>query len=108
MLTCFASPVSDGDAYLACANRASRPNVRYVILGDLRIAIRSSNLGAVNELLALAALSADFAALDSRMGRPLPSLIAELGQDAVRIPDSQIGKRPPNQAGKVELAPLWM
>jgi hypothetical protein len=58
----------------------------------------------------LAALSADFAVLYSRMSRPvpLPSLTAEFGQDVVRIPDGQIGKRPPKQVGKVELAPLWM
>ena len=43
MLTWFASSVSDGDAYLAWANRVSRLNVRYVILGDLRIAIKSNN-----------------------------------------------------------------
>jgi len=43
VLTWFASSVSDGDAYLAWANRVSRLNVRYVILGDLRIAIKSNN-----------------------------------------------------------------
>jgi hypothetical protein len=54
VLTWFAGSVSDSNAYLAWANRVSRMNVRYVILGDVGIAINSANILAVNKLLALA------------------------------------------------------
>ena len=54
VLTWFAGSVSDSDAYLAWASRVSRMNVRYVILGDVGIAINSANILAVNQLLAVA------------------------------------------------------
>ena len=54
VLTWFAGSVSDGSAYLAWANRVSRMNVRYVILGDVGVAINPANILAVNQLLALA------------------------------------------------------
>ena len=54
VLTWFAGSVSHSDAYLAWASRVSRMNVRYVILGDIGVAINSTNILAVNQLLALA------------------------------------------------------
>lgn len=54
VLTWFAGSVSHSDAYLAWASRVSRMNVRYVILGDIGVAINSTNIPAVNQLLALA------------------------------------------------------
>jgi hypothetical protein len=54
VLTWFAGSVSHSDAYLAWASRVSRMNVRFVILGDVGIAINSANLPTVNQLMALA------------------------------------------------------
>ena len=54
VLTWFAGSVSDSNAYLAWATRVSRMNVRYAILGDVGITINSTNILAVNRLLALA------------------------------------------------------
>ncbi len=53
VLTWFAGPVSDDAAYLTWASRVSRLNVRYVILGDVGIALNSRNMPAVNQLFAL-------------------------------------------------------
>jgi hypothetical protein len=54
VLTWFAGSVSRGEAYLAWASRVSRVNVRYVILGDIGVAIDAAHLSAVNQVLALA------------------------------------------------------
>jgi hypothetical protein len=54
VITWFAGPVSDGNTYLAWARRVSRLNVRYVILGDVGIAIDANTIRTVNQLLALA------------------------------------------------------
>jgi hypothetical protein len=54
VLTWFAGPVADSDAYLAWASQVSRLNVRYVILGDIGVAINSANIVVVNRLLDLA------------------------------------------------------
>jgi hypothetical protein len=54
VLTWFAGSVSHSDAYLAWVRRVSRTNVRFVILGDVGIAINSSNLPTVNQLMAMA------------------------------------------------------
>lgn len=59
VLTWFAGSVSDSDSYLDWAIRVSRMNVRYVILGDVGIAVNSNNLDAVNQLLALAGVRHD-------------------------------------------------
>ncbi|MBV9532602.1 MAG: hypothetical protein JO283_16455 [Bradyrhizobium sp.] len=50
VLTWFAGSVSNG-AYLAWASQVSRRNVRYVILGDVGVAINSANILVVNQLL---------------------------------------------------------
>jgi hypothetical protein len=52
VLTWFAGSVSRGDAYIAWASRVSGMDVHYVILGDIGVAINSTNIGAVNQLLA--------------------------------------------------------
>jgi hypothetical protein len=64
VLTWFAGPVADSDAYLAWASQVSRLNVRYVILGDTGVAINSANIVVVNRLLALAGVhhTGDFVA----------------------------------------------
>jgi len=54
VLTWFVGSVPDGNAYLAWAAQVSRMNVRYVILGDVGVAINSDNIPAVNGLLKLA------------------------------------------------------
>ena len=54
VLTWFAGSVANGNAYLAWASQVSRMNVRYVILGDIGVAINSANILAVNRLLDLA------------------------------------------------------
>ena len=54
VLTWFAGSLSDSNAYLAWAGRISRTNLRYVILGDVGIAISSTNIRQVNQLLAMA------------------------------------------------------
>jgi hypothetical protein len=54
VLTWFVGSVSDSNVYLAWANQVSQMNVRYVILGDVGIAINPTNILAVNQLLALA------------------------------------------------------
>lgn len=51
VITWFAGPVANGDAYLAWANQVSRQNLRYVILGDIGVTPDSANLLAVNRLL---------------------------------------------------------
>jgi hypothetical protein len=58
VLTWFAGSVSHSDAYLGWASRVSRMNVRYIILGDIGVAIDSNNLSAVNQVLALAGVRA--------------------------------------------------
>jgi hypothetical protein len=54
VLTWFVGSVSDSDRYLDWAVRVARMNVRYVILGDVGIAINSNTINAVNSILALA------------------------------------------------------
>jgi hypothetical protein len=54
VLTWFVGSVTDSDAYLAWASQVSRMNVRYVILGDIGVAINSANIPVVNRLLDLA------------------------------------------------------
>jgi hypothetical protein len=54
VLTWFAGSVSRSDAYLAWATRVSRMDTRYVILGDIGVPINSTNILAVNQLMALA------------------------------------------------------
>ncbi len=54
VLTWFTGPASNSNDYLAWADRVSRLNVRYVILGDVGIALNSATIPAVNRLLALA------------------------------------------------------
>ncbi len=54
VLTWFAGPIPHGDAYLAWAKRAAQRPLRFVILGDVGIAIDSANLSSVNQLLASA------------------------------------------------------
>ncbi|MBR0842130.1 hypothetical protein JQ607_18175 [Bradyrhizobium liaoningense] len=51
VLTWFAGPLANGDAYLAWANQVSRRNVRYAILGDIGVVPDSANLLAMNRLL---------------------------------------------------------
>ncbi|WGD49480.1 hypothetical protein QA641_28080 [Bradyrhizobium sp. CB1650] len=53
VITWFAGPVANSDAYLAWANQVSRRNLRYVILGDIGVAPDSANLLAVNRLLSV-------------------------------------------------------
>jgi hypothetical protein len=79
VLTWFAGPVADSDAYLAWASQVSRLNVRYVILGDIGVAINSANIIVVNRLLDLAGVrhTGDFVAptLATRVVQKDPSLI---------------------------------
>ena len=56
VLTWFASSVPDPDTYLAWAQEVSQKNVRYVILGDIGVAVDADNIATVNQLLALAGL----------------------------------------------------
>src|SRR5579859_747347 len=56
VLTWFASSVPDPDAYLAWAGQVSQKDVRYVILGDIGVAVEPDKIAAVNQLLALAGL----------------------------------------------------
>jgi hypothetical protein len=77
VLTWFAGPVADSDAYLAWASQVSRLNVRYVMLGDIGVAINSANIIVVNRLLDLAGVrhTGDFVAptLKPRKTSPTPS-----------------------------------
>ena len=79
VLTWFVSSVRDGNAYLAWASQVSRLNVRYVILGDVGVAIDPANILAVNRLLNLAGLrhTGDYVAptLATRVVQKDPSLI---------------------------------
>ena len=54
VLTWFASPVPDSNGYLAWVSQVSRMNVRYVILGDVGVAVNSANIPIVNRLLGMA------------------------------------------------------
>ena len=51
VLTWFVGSVSDSNVYLAWANQVSQMNVRYVILGDVGIAINPTNILAVNQFV---------------------------------------------------------
>jgi hypothetical protein len=53
VITWFAGPVANSDAYLAWANQVSRQNLRYVVLGDIGVVPGSANLLAVNRLLSM-------------------------------------------------------
>ena len=53
VITWFAGPVANGDAYLACANQVSRQNLRYVILGHIGVVPDTTNLLVVNRLLGM-------------------------------------------------------
>jgi len=79
VLTWFVSSVRNGNDYLAWASQVSRLNVRYVILGDVGVAIDPTNILAVNRLLNLAGLrhTGDYVAptLATRVVQKDPSLI---------------------------------
>ncbi len=79
VLTWFVGSVPDGRAYLAWASRVSRMSVRYVILGDVGVAVDLANVTAVNRLLNLAGLrhTADYVGptLATRVVQKDPHLI---------------------------------
>ncbi|MBR1123215.1 hypothetical protein JQ628_16940 [Bradyrhizobium lablabi] len=53
VITWFAGPVADSDAYLAWANQVAGRSLRYVVLGDIGVVPGSANLLAVNRLLSM-------------------------------------------------------
>src|ERR1700760_2109803 len=47
VLTWFSAPVSDPDSYLAWATRATRKNIRYIILGEVGALVEPSSIAAI-------------------------------------------------------------